>query len=191
MQNVIQHVLLNITVHVKTVSEYSEDYCWLAKLNLIQKSSKSIYMYLSFLKEINFVGRNLKSEVIQLFNNTKNCSCCLFFFVYFISYIFFYKICTLSLHKHSTANFRCTCIVLLLFYTGDSRAAFNMPLTFHLYTRIDTWFFFFAEECLQHSFYIINPISCFLQQCHDEVWPISDSISPIGKYWHKSLDNVS
>lgn len=91
MQNVIQHVLLNITVHVKTVSEYSEDYCWLAKLNLIQKSSKSIYMYLSFLKEINFVGRNLKSEVIQLFNNTKNCSCCLFFFVYFISYFFFTK----------------------------------------------------------------------------------------------------
>lgn len=56
--------------------------------------------------------------------------------------LFFYKMCTFSLHKHTTANFRCTCIVLLLSYTGDSRAAFNMPLTSHLYTRIDTWFIY-------------------------------------------------
>lgn len=61
-------------------------------------------------------------------------------------YLFFYKMCTFSLHKHTTADFRCTCTVLLLSYTGDSRAAFNMPLTSHLYTRIDTWFFFFLQK---------------------------------------------
>lgn len=108
--------------------------------------------------------------------------------------LFFYKMCTFSLHKHTTANFRCTCIVLLLSYTGDSRAAFNMPLTSHLYTRIDTWFiylFIFVKERLPHSFYFINPISHFLQQCHNEDWLISDSILPILKYWHKSLDNIS
>lgn len=124
------------------------------------------------------------------FNNTKNAhAVCFSLFTLFLI-LFFYKMCTLSLHKHSTANFRCTCIVLLLSYTGDSRAAFSMPLTSHLYTRIDTWFFL-AKECLQHSFYIINPISCFLQQCHNEDWPISESISPIGRYWHKTLDNIS
>lgn len=92
--------------------------------------------------------------------------------------------CTFSLHKHATADFRCTCIVLLLSYTGDSRAAFNMLLTSHLYTRIDTWFIF-AKECLQHTFYFINPLSWFLQQCHNEDWPNSESISPSLKYWHK------
>lgn len=102
----------------------------------------------------------------------------IFLHVYFI--LFFYKMCTFSLHKHTTTDFRCTCIVLLLSYTGDSRAAFNMPLTTHLYTRIDTWFIF-AKECLQYSFYFINPLSAAMSQD----WPISDSISPIFKYWHK------
>lgn len=104
-------------------------------------------------------------------------SCSLYFF-------FFYKMCTFSLHKRATADFRCTCIVLLLSYTGDSRAAFCMPLTSHVYTRIDTWFGF-AKQCLQQASYIVHPLSHFLQQCHNEDWPISDSISLVLKYWHK------
>lgn len=71
---------------------------------------------------------------------------CLLYFLFY----FFYKMCTFSLHKHATANFGCTCIVLLLSYTGDSRAAFNMPLTSHLYTRIDTWFIFFLRKNICH-----------------------------------------
>lgn len=102
---------------------------------------------------------NLK-KYSYLFNNThkKNCSCCLFFFVYFISYIIFCTKCAhlLSLHKHSKANFRCTCIVLLLSYTGDNRAAFNMPLTSHLYTRIDTWLFIYLFILQKNVYNILS-----------------------------------
>lgn len=44
---------------------------------------------------------------------------------------------------------------------------------------------------LQHSFYFINPCSHFLQQCHNEDWPISDSISPLLKkpLWTVYLKN--